>query len=708
MRIRLALPVAVAVATALAAPAVGSPPEGQPSQRGSAPAAQEAVPGELLVGYVAGTSPEQRSRARGRASAALAERVVVAGAGRGEVERVRVPAGKAQDQAIREIESDPAVVYAEPNWVYQHDATSNDPYYTGGSLWGMYGDASSPANQYGSQAAEAWAAGNTGGGSVYIGIIDEGVDYNHPDLNDNIWSNPHDTADGIDNDGNGYVDDVRGWDFDGGNNGVYDGTGDDHGTHVAGTIGAEGGNGVGVAGVAWDVTLIPAKFLGGGGGTTANAIKAVDYLTDLKTRHGLNIVATNNSWGGGGFSQGLYDAIQRAGNQQILFIAAAGNGGRDKVGDNNDVYPHYPSSYSNANVISVASITSTGSRSSFSNYGKTSVDLGAPGSNIYSTLPGNTYGSYGGTSMATPHVTGAVALYAAGHAGATAATTKAAVLGAAVPTTSLNNITVTNGRLNASGFQASSPPPNQPPVAGFTYVCDNLQCNFVNASTDESASTLTYSWSFGDGTGSTAADVLKTYAAGGTYPVTLRATDSAGLSNEHTKSVTVTEPGTAPQNAAPVASFTFSCTYLSCSFTDTSTDDAGITRWSWTADDSWSATTPDASHTFNGPGSYAVTLTVSDAGGLTNASTQTVEVQAPPAIVLSARAYKVKGLQTVDLSWTGANGATVEVWRGSEVRTTTTGSSYTDHLNTKGAGTYTYKVCTTATTGCSNTVTVTF
>ncbi|MEO7293636.1 MAG: S8 family serine peptidase, partial [Ginsengibacter sp.] len=230
-----------------------------------------------------------------------------------------------------------------------------------------------------------------------------------------------------------------------------------HGTHVSGTIGAVGGNGKGVAGINWAVQIISSKFLGTNGGTTANAIKAVDYITDLKTRHNLNIVATNNSWGGGGFSQGLQDAITRAGNADILFIAAAGNNS-----SNNDATANYPSNYPNTNIIAVASITSAGDLSSFSNYGATQVDIGAPGSGIYSTLPKasgkgknvtitSTYGSYSGTSMATPHVTGACALYASVHPGATATQIKNAILSSAVYTISLNGKTVTNGRLDVNG-----------------------------------------------------------------------------------------------------------------------------------------------------------------------------------------------------------------------------------------------------------------
>jgi len=199
----------------------------------------------------------------------------------------------------------------------------------------------------------------------------------------------------VDDDRNGYVDDVRGWDFDGNNNTVFDGTQDDHGTHVAGTIGAVGGNGIGVAGVNWNVKLLNAKFLGRRGGTTAHAIKSVDYFTGLKVR-GVNLVATNNSWSGGGYSKGLHDAIQRACDADLLFVAAAGNGGLDGVGDNNDATPSYPASYQNSCIIAVAAITSTGARASYSNYGATSVDLGAPGSSIYSTLPGsNNTSTYG-------------------------------------------------------------------------------------------------------------------------------------------------------------------------------------------------------------------------------------------------------------------------------------------------------------------------
>ncbi len=445
------LPLVCAAAVAVSAFAVSVPGSAAtPPAAASSATAPRAVANELLVGYVSGAATTARARARDRVAARLAERVVAGSAARGEVELVHLPAGADRSRAIQSLKADPAVAYAEPNWVYTHAATSTDPYYTNGSLWGMYGPSTTPANAYGSNAAAAWAAGYTGSSSVYVGVIDEGIQYTHPDLAGQV-GNPLETANGLDDDGNGYVDDVYGWDFANNDNTIYDGgtkgTLDDHGTHVSGTIGAKA-NGAGVVGVNWNVKLISGKFLGRNGGTSANAIKAIDYFNGLKAR-GVNIVALNNSWGGGGFSQALMDAIGRADSAGILFVAAAGNGGSDGVGDNNDVTPHYPSTYSNPNIVAVAAITSTGGRASFSNYGASTVDIGAPGSGIFSTTAANSYESYSGTSMATPHVTGAAALYASTHPGATAAAIKNALLSSAVPTASLAGNTVTGGRLDA-------------------------------------------------------------------------------------------------------------------------------------------------------------------------------------------------------------------------------------------------------------------
>ena len=424
----------------------------QSNQLKSSAAAKDAemVPNELIIKFKEGTTTQARENTLLKINGKVKENIhTQAMKSHGDKQGIVLVSTPLQAlEAIAKTRDLPEVVFAEPNFVYQHAAVSVDPYFTNGSLWGMNGT-------YGCNAATAWAAGHTGSADVVVGIIDEGVQFTHPDLAGQIWTNPYDAADGVDNDGNGYIDDIHGWDFDGNNNSIYDGgtrgSLDDHGTHVAGTIGAKA-NTAGVVGVNWNITIISTKFLGRRGGTTANAIKAIDYLNDLKTRHGMNIVASNNSWGGGGFSQALQDAIERANAANILFIAAAGNGGSDGVGDNNDVTANYPSNYPNANVIAVAAITSAGAKSSFSNYGATTVDIGAPGQGIWSSTAYNIYESYSGTSMATPHVTGAAALYASTHSGASAASIKSAILGSATPTASLSGKCVTGGRLNVSGF----------------------------------------------------------------------------------------------------------------------------------------------------------------------------------------------------------------------------------------------------------------
>jgi subtilisin family serine protease len=295
----------------------------------------------------------------------------------------------------------------------------------------------------------------------------------------------------VDNDGNGYVDDTNGWDFANGDRTVYDASSDDqsngHGTHVAGTIGAIGNNSLGVAGVNWRVKLIITKYLGDDGGSSANIPRVLDYLIDLKQRHGLNIVASNNSYGGSGYSRAVCEAILRAQAANILFVASAGNNNRS-----NDSSPYYPASYTGTiggsnncpssapssqnsadNVLAVAAIESNGARRSSSSWGATSVDLGAPGGSIMSTEATtlSAYGSKSGTSMAAPHVTGAVALLASKPGGASAAQIKSAIMGNTAPTSSLAGRVVSNGRLDvakALGLGAPGPTstPTMTPTAG--------------------------------------------------------------------------------------------------------------------------------------------------------------------------------------------------------------------------------------------------
>lgn len=414
------------------------------------------VPQQLLVQFVPTASAAHKSAALAAVGARLQQDLWLhadRADGLGDLHLVRLATGVPLAAAMQALQRQPGVSFAEPNWVYQRQGfVANDPYANNGALWGMVG-------AYGSQASAAWASGNGGVGNVcaatpvVVGVIDEGIMVQHSDLAANAWVNGYDSANRRDDDKNGYADDINGWDFAANNKSVYDGTGDDHGTHVAGTIGAQGGNGAGVAGMCWSIKMISAKFLGSNGGTTANAVKAINYLVDLKKRQGLNLVATNNSWGGGGYSSALAGAIENANSANILFIVAAGNSGLDI-----DATPSYPASYTNANLIAVAAIDINGNLASWSNYGAKSVHLAAPGVGIWSTLPGSgntfSYGSYSGTSMATPHVTGAAALYAASHPGATAAQIKAAILTSAqaTPTTSVASKVSTGGRLNVTGF----------------------------------------------------------------------------------------------------------------------------------------------------------------------------------------------------------------------------------------------------------------
>ena len=417
------------------------------------------VQGQLLVQFKPGAAAELREHALALSGAKTLKvlRGVMNSAERdGQLHLVQLPANKTVAMAIHELRQNGLVKFAEPNWIHHTFGAPNDPYYTNGSLWGYYGNTSPlKTNKFGSQAGEAWDLGKRCGNDVVIGIIDEGVMTTHPDTMANIWTNPFEIAgNGIDDDGNGFVDDIHGWDFKNDDASTFDGTTDDHGTHVSGTIGATADNGVGLIGICPTVKMIDGKFLEGSG-STADAIGAVDYMTDLKLRHGINLVATNNSWGGGGYSQALKDAIDRMGAADILFMAAAGNGNLFGVGQNNDNKANYPSNYDSANIIAVAAITSGGKKASFSNYGLTTVDLGAPGVGIWSTVPtanGPGYASYDGTSMATPHVTGAAALYKSLHPTATSQQIKSAILNKTAATASLDGKTVTGGRLNVSNY----------------------------------------------------------------------------------------------------------------------------------------------------------------------------------------------------------------------------------------------------------------
>ena len=318
---------------------------------------------------------------------------------------------------------DTHVATFEEDAVRQFQMTPNDP--ATSQLWNM--------TQI--KAQSAWNI-STGSHSVVVAEIDTGVDYTDSDLAANIWTNPHAGADG-------FVGDVHGYDFANNDGNPMDDNG--HGTHVAGTIGAVGNNGQGVAGVDWAVSIMPLKFLDSQGtGYLSDAIRAINYVTMERTRYGVNVRVINNSWGGGSYSAAMQSAIQAAGDAGILFVVAAGNSGT-----NNDVTPQYPANYSCSNIISVAASDQSNHLASFSCYGATTVDIAAPGVSIYSTLPGNRYATYSGTSMATPLVSGVAALCWAIDPTATVDQVRDAILGGADKMAALNGKVASGGVLDA-------------------------------------------------------------------------------------------------------------------------------------------------------------------------------------------------------------------------------------------------------------------
>jgi subtilisin family serine protease len=351
--------------------------------------------------------------------------------------------GLSVDEAIARFRNDPRIEYIEPNYLGSIDSTfPNDPNFS--QLWGLNNTGQNGGTLDADiDAPEAWDIA-TDSSDMVVGVIDTGVDYTHPDLADNIWTNPGETAgDGIDNDGNGYIDDIHGYDFVNNDGDPMDDN--SHGTHVSGTIAGRGNNSTGVAGVNWSGQIMGVKWIAGDGfGDTFDAIQAVEYTTIMKNNYGVNINLTNNSWRIPAYSQGLSDAIAASGSAGQLFIAAAGNYEQDT-----DTDPMYPAAYNLDNIISVAATDRNDNIALFSNYGATTVDLGAPGVDIYSTVPGNTYDSYDGTSMASPHVAGVAALLWSQYPSLTASEIKDTLLATVDPIAALDGITVTGGRLNA-------------------------------------------------------------------------------------------------------------------------------------------------------------------------------------------------------------------------------------------------------------------
>jgi len=422
--------------------------------------ADKYAPWEILVGFQAGAPATFAAEARKALGAGLVEAFPEIG-----VQRWKLPSHVSVPEAIQRLAGNPHIRYSEPNYLLHALEIPNDPLRN--ELWGLHNLGQTGGTQDADiDVLEAWQA-QTGSASVVVGIIDTGIDYNHEDLVGNIWTNPGedlnangvvDAADfnGLDDDGNGKVDDLRGWDCRNGDNDPMDDH--NHGTHVAGTVGARGNNGVGVVGVNWNVKLMPLKFLSSGGsGSTTDAIECINYAASFVDANGNKIVRiTSNSWGGGQKSRALEQAIAASG---ALFVAAAGNSGSSSK--------MYPAGYSLDNIISVAATDQNDLLASFSNFGSDWVDLGAPGVDVLSATRNNMYRPLSGTSMATPHVSGVAALLMAQFPLMTNAEVKAKILDSVDSLPSLQGKTVTGGRLNAARALGAQPDPADatPPAA---------------------------------------------------------------------------------------------------------------------------------------------------------------------------------------------------------------------------------------------------
>lgn len=379
----------------------------------TAKAADEYVEGEVLVTFKTNIAINGANAALSKHALRMAEHYDRNSRHTQRVNGLIRQKNRSTAQLIESLKTDPNVETVEPNYIRKVSTTPpNDPNFS--KLWGLQNTGQSVNGTAGTSGTDtnflpAWKLARSSTEEVVIGVVDTGVDITHPDLAANIWLNPSElVGNGIDDDQDGYIDDVHGYDF--ANNTATITDSGDHGTHVAGTIAAVGKNSIGVIGVDYLAKILPLKVSSDGNSITTSAtLAAYNYAISLKQK-GINIVALNASFGGGSYSSTEFDAINALGNVGIIFCAAAGNGDAKGNGVNNDTTPLYPASYTNANIISVAALAQNNTLASFSNYGATSVDIAAPGTNIYSTMPVSmantiTSVSVGTTAYATQQLT---------------------------------------------------------------------------------------------------------------------------------------------------------------------------------------------------------------------------------------------------------------------------------------------------------------
>ncbi len=425
------------------------------------PRQPEHVPGEILVQLRSGGLRSQAlvTQTLRQALGGVSIRSIQGLATDSQVQKIVLTRDEDMGRALGALKQNEAVRVAEPNWVIRalESGVPNDPEF--GKLWGLRNQGQADAaGQVGTAGSDVnllplWQRGFTGSKNVVVAVIDTGIDWTHPDLVDNLYTNAAEVAgNGKDDDGNGFVDDIHGWNFNA--NTANSSDDHDHGTHCAGTIGAMGNNSQGVAGVNWNVTLMPIKFLSASGsGSSEGAINSINYARQMK----VNIMS--NSWGGGGFSQIMQDSITAARDQGILFVAAAGNDAAD-----NDASASYPASYPVDNVVSVAASDNQDKIANFSNYGKTKVHVAAPGVRILSTTKGGKYAAFSGTSMATPHVAGIAALLMSADSTLRYSDLKERLIRTSTPVAGLKKKVVAKGRVNAWNALNNIIPPSDEPA----------------------------------------------------------------------------------------------------------------------------------------------------------------------------------------------------------------------------------------------------
>jgi subtilisin family serine protease len=597
--------------------------------------------GEILVKFHPQANATQRGLALASRGASRLRRFAAV-----DIDLVRIPPGLAIDAAVAAFRAMPAVLLAQPNYTRRLIAgpPPNDPFWLDGSLWGL--------NKI--QAQSAWTNFTAGDGTVVIANIDTGVEYTHPDLAANMWRNPSEIpGNAIDDDGNGYVDDVYGIDTINQDSDPIDDQG--HGTHTSGTAAAVGNNGVGVTGVNWNAKVLACKFLSAEGfGTDAGAIECFNYLVALKTR-GENIRVSSNSWGSaresGPPAAALQSAIDAAGAVGIINIFGAGNDGMD-----NDLVPFDPASYTSPSIVAVASSGATDRRSFFSNYGATSVDLAAPGEDILSTYPGASYSESSGTSMATPFVAGVAALVASMNPSLSVPEIKALLLDNVDQSPRWQGVVVSGGRLNAlrAASAVGSGPSNTPPTASITSPAEGATFKepvtiTVTADAADSDGTVASVAFYANGS-PIGVDATSPYSTtwinvtAGSYTVTAVATDNLGAigasAGVHVIVVPNAPPIVAISSPAAGASFTSPATVTMTA--DASDSDGSVTGVGFYANGALIGTDTTSPYgvTWNAPlGAHALTAVATDnAGGSSTSASVSITVDPMPGRINVARA----------------------------------------------------------------------